>query len=644
MAPKKHAQCFKFDTDNHNIRKCVKEGHRVFVILRGAPGSGKTTLAKSFVDIAVPEELKYALICAQTVMASQIAKKVREAIINDVPLIIVDDDHTDRLTIKSLALIATAESYECFVAEPDTFWKYNAEMCKEKTQRSDTVDMISKKIATIQAAALRWDHIVAGGESNLEVYNFYDDPSSSDSYIAPKISSLSVSQEFSLAPAPKMTSTRSCGTTVCMEAIIHELADIDDEFPHCGFFVGEEKTVKAKDMTNISMVERCEETEDVRFSATGERSVHPWPPLVKGTSDDVAFSLLRCTFGEIDLAVLRHNLQIFGYETAFQIFKILEGTSENDLLPSDDRFLFEELEQMESYTIPNIEDELEARQSEREMLQFYESDVADTGNDAQIAYLVFLELNGSDELSQNQDDFNISRLSRAFPDCPDVKQMYEVGEKDYETVREMLRAIGYEEFPLEPPIVSKKPSTYSGTVASSSSPVRSAKPMKTKNNDNHFLKKQHNGKSHQTLGQVQREAIEMRNSIGKNVSSQASLVAKQFSYSATSESATRRREQLAVEIRRIDQKIRYAHSNPWNLDLHYMSVDGAIELVLEAIEAVEYLIKYSPEKFPRRITVVTGSGNNSKDGAKIKPQVISMLKSRRISFGMLNDGCIEVKL
>ncbi|CAP35496.1 Protein CBG17965 [Caenorhabditis briggsae] len=643
MAPKKHAQCFKFDTDNHNIRKCVKEGHRVFLILRGAPGSGKTTLAKSFVDIAVSEELKSALICAQTVMASQIAKKVREAIRNDVPLIIVDDEHVDRLTIKTLALIATTESYECFVAEPDTLWKYNAQICKEKTQRSDTIDMISKKIATIQAATLRWDHIVAGGESNLEVYNFYDNPSSSDSYIAPKISSLTVSQEFSLAPTPKMTSTRSCGTTVCMEAIIHEMADIDDEFPHCGFFLGEEKTVKAKDMTNISMVERCEETEDVRFSATGERSVHPWPPLVKGTSDDVAFSLLRCTFGEIDLAVLRHNLQIFGYEIAFEIFKILEGTSENDLLPSDDRFLFEELEQIESYTIPNIEDELEARQSEREMLQFHEDEEADTGNDAQIAYLVFLELNGSDELSQNQDDFNISRLSRAFPDCPDVKQVYEAGMKDYETVREMLRAMEYQEFPLEPIVPQKSSTTYSGTVASSS-PVRSAKPMKTKNNDNHFLKKQPNRKSHQPLKEVQREALEMRNNIGKNVSNQASLVAKQFSYSATSESATRRREQLAIEIGRIDQKIRCAHNNPWNLDLHYMSVDGAIELVLEAIEAVEYLIKYSPEKFPRRITVVTGSGNNSKDGAKIKPQVISMLKSRRISFGMLNDGCIEVKL
>ena len=54
----------------------------------------------------------------------------------------------------------------------------------------------------------------------------------------------------------------------------------------------------------------------------------------------------------------------------------------------------------------------------------------------------------------------------------------------------------------------------------------------------------------------------------------------------------RLKEGVSAQVKDIDRKIKEAHNNPWNLDLHYMSVDGAVELVLEAIEAVRYHVKY----------------------------------------------------
>lgn len=41
-----HTQCWEEFADLDYIKKCIKNGHSVLIIMRGVPGIGKTHLAK----------------------------------------------------------------------------------------------------------------------------------------------------------------------------------------------------------------------------------------------------------------------------------------------------------------------------------------------------------------------------------------------------------------------------------------------------------------------------------------------------------------------------------------------------------------------------------------------------------------------
>lgn len=50
MSPRKHEQCFNFDAEISDIQKCLVEGHRTIILIRGVTGSGKSTLARELVN------------------------------------------------------------------------------------------------------------------------------------------------------------------------------------------------------------------------------------------------------------------------------------------------------------------------------------------------------------------------------------------------------------------------------------------------------------------------------------------------------------------------------------------------------------------------------------------------------------------
>lgn len=97
---------------------------------------------------------------------------------------------------------------------------------------------------------------------------------------------------------------------------------------------------------------------------------------------------------------------------------------------------------------------------------------------------------------------------------------------------------------------------------------------------------------HSQLEEIQLLAIRTRQKIeADRITSSNSMAAAKYRQLIIVDRASRMKIEKSSEVKELDRKIREAHNNPWFLDLHYMSVDGAVKLVKEAIEAVKYHLK-----------------------------------------------------
>ncbi|GMR39939.1 hypothetical protein PMAYCL1PPCAC_10134, partial [Pristionchus mayeri] len=73
------------------------------------------------------------------------------------------------------------------------------------------------------------------------------------------------------------------------------------------------------------------------------------------------------------------------------------------------------------------------------------------------------------------------------------------------------------------------------------------------------------------------------------------------------------------------------------IDLHWMLAEQAMQMLRERIDQTKR------GRGPKRLTVITGSGNNSVGGkAEIKQRVISMCRSQGYQYHYNNDGCIII--
>ncbi|KAK9885083.1 hypothetical protein WA026_009307 [Henosepilachna vigintioctopunctata] len=80
------------------------------------------------------------------------------------------------------------------------------------------------------------------------------------------------------------------------------------------------------------------------------------------------------------------------------------------------------------------------------------------------------------------------------------------------------------------------------------------------------------------------------------------------------------------------------------LDLHFLFVKEAIPALDMFIDRNINLLQ-GGKKTSQSLLVITGRGNRSKNGlSKIKPAVISRLKTRKISFVHLNPGLLKIKV
>ncbi|KAE9417939.1 hypothetical protein Angca_007348, partial [Angiostrongylus cantonensis] len=135
-----HVQCYDANTPLENVRKCIRNGHSVMVLMRGVPGSGKSHLARSlsadyggvvystddfFLQNGVyqfqPEKL-------EEYHRNNILR-VREAMVNGIKTVVVDNTNIFIHHMQQYAFHAVRYCYEIFVVEPETTWKYTVREC-----------------------------------------------------------------------------------------------------------------------------------------------------------------------------------------------------------------------------------------------------------------------------------------------------------------------------------------------------------------------------------------------------------------------------------------------------------------------------------------------------------------------------------
>uniref|UniRef100_A0A8R1DQL5 Smr domain-containing protein n=1 Tax=Caenorhabditis japonica TaxID=281687 RepID=A0A8R1DQL5_CAEJA len=613
--------------------------------MRGASGSGKSTLAR---QIAEKSE-NFQILSSDELSSQHITKNVRTSIDKDVHLIIVDAENEDCATVKKLALIGTSNNYECFVLEPTTAWKYDAEECAQRSKSGQSMDAIREKVDNILNGPISWKHLVTGGEECVEIvkYNF-DYPESfslqsptSFASTSPTSSSQSNTVLFSMKPLETAKLTRNVCTQVEVDNISRAMANLADEKP--SVCITESEVSRPLVHNPNARLDRSEQFPDLRSNGRSR-----YVPLITSLQD-LPFAMLRAIFCKTELTTIRHQLQIHGYQGAFEMLTILGEPTSVGILPTEDSILWDEVAADESRCTSNltIEEEMTMRRRERLSLMFIEARHSETSNDEQIAMLLQAEFDQDNYKSpQNADRRNLERLQKSFPTAPPemlVRVFHDLTDRDFDQSREILEYQGYYYEPVASP---KQKSRWSRAVASSSSSASASASFSPTSSEslhidlrkNHFLKQ---NASRLNLETAQREAAEERRKMShKNTTT--CYYNRQHHNTVLVERAQRMREMMAVNIKNIDGKLRDAHHDPWHLDLHYMSVEAAKKLVADALAAVRFRMK--SEKRPRnRITVITGSGNNSRSGARIKPEVVKMLREMGVPFDQYNEGCITVK-
>lgn len=655
-----HEQCFDFNASLVDIKKCLKHGHRTMILMRGVTGSGKTTLARMLLEIADSINLKTAYLSSDKINPNQFTKRLRESMGDDSVLIVVDTENIERLDIKKFSELGIAERYELYVVEPETSWKYDAVNCQSKSNRNEDVESIKKKICAIKNYRPHWEQLIDTTNRSFKIKNYHQDDyspltpalspagSPTRSIILPILvdspnkSTTSSTKMFSLAHTPKTKDVKTIGTNVTFECLAVELAGYGST-ENCGYFFEKEETVRVVDKGQVRTIDR---KMNANLGPDGEPLA--CASLLSEKEGKLAFSILTLIFPNVEHYDMRHQFQMCGtYEETFNLMLILGERTSNPSVLNDHGEQWFTLEFHESYTYlynNDVNDEIEELAKQRDALEFDENmfETEDTMNDNAIAKVLGEQLNGNNnrELEGDAQEY-IACLQQMFyhTDKEMIRRAFLASNQNLEMAREFLELQGEKKVSA-----SARIQTFSQTVASSKSPARVSKKKTIAEEKNHFLK-QIRGRQHASLAFVQAEAMKIRRQLDSERISNSSynpVTGSQFNQIIIGDRNVRLKENMTAAVKEIDNKIRDAHSNPWNLDLHFMSVDGAVRLVSEAIEAVRYYM--STSKVMRKMYVVTGSGNNSKNGAKIKPTVEAMLKEHKIPFEPVNDGCIEIKV
>ncbi len=145
---------------------------KTLVVCRGVPGSGKSYLAKQikknhdelgidcqifstddywYVDEEHPYQFDFAKI-GQAHRWNQ--KRTRQALHNDVPVVIVDNTNTTWKEVKEYAQMAVLHGYKIDILEPKNYWSKDVDECFKRNTHGVPREVIQKMLDRFQDRAI----------------------------------------------------------------------------------------------------------------------------------------------------------------------------------------------------------------------------------------------------------------------------------------------------------------------------------------------------------------------------------------------------------------------------------------------------------------------------------------------------------
>uniref|UniRef100_A0A915PQD5 Smr domain-containing protein n=1 Tax=Setaria digitata TaxID=48799 RepID=A0A915PQD5_9BILA len=165
VSPSIHEQCWEATTSLKDIRKCIRNGHHIMIIMRGIPGSGKSSLASDLVagtNGAVFNTDKYfmqnGIYQFDPAKLEEYHQKnwkdAKDAIQNGVKPVIIDNTNIFIAHMKPYVTLAVKNLYEIYFVEPETEWKKNAKECARRNAHSVPEEKISYMVECFEEVEL----------------------------------------------------------------------------------------------------------------------------------------------------------------------------------------------------------------------------------------------------------------------------------------------------------------------------------------------------------------------------------------------------------------------------------------------------------------------------------------------------------
>ncbi|VDK73855.1 unnamed protein product [Litomosoides sigmodontis] len=165
VTPSVHEQCWEPTASLKDIRKCIQNGHRVMIIMRGIPGSGKSYLASDLVsgtNGAIFSTDKYFMQSGVYRFDSSKLdeyhrenwKEAKNALLHGIRPIIIDNTNIFVTHMKPYIDLALKNLYEIYFVEPETEWKKNAKECARRNAHSVPEDKIAYMVECFEEVSL----------------------------------------------------------------------------------------------------------------------------------------------------------------------------------------------------------------------------------------------------------------------------------------------------------------------------------------------------------------------------------------------------------------------------------------------------------------------------------------------------------